>query len=519
MACGDRLFDGWTALLAAVVAAHALAAPFTKVEESFNLQAAHDLLYHGSHAVSKFDHLDFPGVVPRTFLGALAVAGAAAPLVLPLHAAGLPKLAGLLVVRLTLGALTIASLALLQRAVRRRFGPTTAAAFMLLTALQFHLPFYLSRTLPNVLAMLLTNAGLAAWMQGGSPLSPIYLLAAAAVIFRCDMLLLVGLVGLHLLASRRIGLAAGVCHGALAVAASLAASVAVDSYFWRRWLWPEGEVLYFNTVLNKSHEWGVMPAHWYFTSALPRALHAAYPLALLAPMLERRAAPLLGVALGFVGLYSGLGHKEVRFLFPVLPLWNAAAACVLQRAWDGRRKRGVARRAALAALAAALAGGAALTALTAAASACNYPGGQALRALHELGAADAAAAAAEGHALRVHIGVLPAMTGVSRFGELGPPWAYSKEEGLTKQQLAQHRFDFLLTDTPDVPGYTMAAAASGFRRLALASRSPAVLLRGLLQGQLPVRIKTEPQVYVLRRLTDAGQQLKAGSASDVAAAA
>lgn len=93
---------GWTALLAAVVAAHALAAPFTKVEESFNLQAVHDLLYHGPLAVSKFDHLEFPGVVARTFLGALAVAGAAAPLALPLHAAGLPKLAGLLVVRLIL---------------------------------------------------------------------------------------------------------------------------------------------------------------------------------------------------------------------------------------------------------------------------------------------------------------------------------------------------------------------------------------------------------------------------------
>jgi alpha-1,6-mannosyltransferase len=149
------------------------------------------------------------------------------------------------------GGLTVASMALLQRVIRQQFGGVTAACFMLLTALQFHLPFYLSRTLPNILAMPLTNAGLAAWLAGGASPAPIYLLTAAAVIFRCDMLLLVGILGMHLLASRRTSLVRGVAHGAVAVAASLAASLAVDSLFWRRWLWPEGEVLYFNTVLNK----------------------------------------------------------------------------------------------------------------------------------------------------------------------------------------------------------------------------------------------------------------------------
>jgi len=151
---------------------------------------------------------------------------------------------------------------------------------------------------------------------------------------------LAGLIGLHMLFSGQVRLPRGLAVGLAAGAASLLLTVACDSWFWQRWLWPEGEVLWFNTVLNRcaalrprragparparrgalqarararrSSEWGVSAWHWYWTSALPRALGPALPLALAGALLDRRAAQVVGVAAAYVALYSNLPHKEAR---------------------------------------------------------------------------------------------------------------------------------------------------------------------------------------------------------------
>lgn len=95
-------------------------------------------------------------------------------------------------------------------------------------------------------------------------------------------------------------------------------------------MWAEGEVLYFNTILNKSSEWGVSPFHWYFTSALPRALLGALlfiPIALLHKREGKKSfVEYFVCVLAFVVLYSYLPHKELRFIFYALPIFNLVAA-------------------------------------------------------------------------------------------------------------------------------------------------------------------------------------------------
>ena len=215
--------------------------------------------------------------------------------------------------------------------------------------------------------MVMVTHAFADWFQGCTRknTSSYYFYRSAAwivstiVLFRCDMIILLFTVGLSMLFQRQMTVANAVLTGVISGACSLMLTVLVDSVFWQRFLWPEGEVLFFNTIENKSSEWGVMPWYWYWTSALPKAMVLTILLVpfsflripewllgfvdlmttkerknqtvlSLPPLLINNDScsilPFLVPVFAFVGLYSFLPHKEVRFLFPALSMFNIAAA-------------------------------------------------------------------------------------------------------------------------------------------------------------------------------------------------
>ena len=163
------------------------------MEESFNIQATHDILTYGvpvtqaaSRLREQYDHLTFTGPVPRTFAGPLVLAVVSWPGALLLEGVNrqilgrhfLPSMlrnrtglfhsemrGGLsisawrrenadrkVIVRAILGLFNAFCLLSFRNGVLRVFGRSTANWFVVLQAGQFHLMYYASRTLPNFFA-------------------------------------------------------------------------------------------------------------------------------------------------------------------------------------------------------------------------------------------------------------------------------------------------------------------------------------------------------------------------------
>ncbi|CAH0767202.1 unnamed protein product [Bemisia tabaci] len=399
---------------------HLCLCPFTKVEESFNLQAIHDILYLKAN-FSEYDHHVFPGVVPRTFIGPLVTSALAAPLVFLLQFQEMNKFFSQIVVRAVFGSCVLFSLMKLKRTIIHIFGTHVAKWFVLISASQFHFMFYLTRTLPNIMALPLVLMALHWWIRR-QYMSFLWASAAAVIIFRFELALFFGFLVLFELFYRRISLLKVLRIGIPAGIVCLIITVGVDSFMWQRPLWPEGEVLYFNLILNRSSEWGTSPFLWYFYSAIPRGLAFSLIFAVLGAFFDSRIRRLLIPPILFVFAYSFLPHKELRFIIYVFPVFNIAAAVACARLWMLRFK-GPFRGFLSLAAASHLIGNVLFTAFLLSISATNYPGGYAISKLHQLESPDAN--------VSVHITNLAAQTGVTRFTQCNSNWNYDKRENLT----------------------------------------------------------------------------------------
>ena len=448
-----------------MVLVHLFVAPYTKVEESFNVQALHDIIVHGvplsnASAViqTSYDHVNFPGVVPRTFVGSLIVAAVSTPFVRFLTSPDQIQI----LVRGVLGLINVAALWSLKYAVDTAYGVTAGRWFVVMQTAQFHVMFYASRTLPNMFAFPLVLVAQRLIILGKSiPAKSLkaskrrrlalYLLTIAGVIFRSEIAILLALETSIMMLHGRASLAKDIVHaGLVGIMSGLLSTVAVDSIFWQHFpLWPEWTSFYYNTVLGKSSDWGVEPFSYYFVDALPRLLMnpATYllclPMAMMRTPTRKISLEILLPHVLFITTLSLLPHKELRFIIYSVPAFTAVASSQAAWFWNRRSKTIFYRSLSFLMVVTTMASFLASTALLYISS-LNYPGGEALRRLHDLTAANQHAP------MRVYLDNLACQTGVNRFQEIRRAWVYDKTENETRflEPSFWDEFDYVLAENP-----------------------------------------------------------------------
>jgi alpha-1,6-mannosyltransferase len=524
-------------LIPGLVLVHLFAAPYTKVEESFNIQATHDILKYGlpwanaTAITDKFDHATFPGSVPRTFAGALVLAGASSPFTSILSSPDQVQM----LARAILGLANALALLSLRSAVDTAYGKIAGRWFVLFQASQFHVMFYASRTLPNMFAFTATTVALRSLVLAKAVASKsarsqkrrrlaLYLLTVAGVVFRSEIAILLAMETVVLLVQQRASLTKEVIPAGIAGAAiGLLVTVSVDSFFWQSFpTWPEWTGFYYNTVLGKSADWGTSPPTWYFINALPRlllnpmTLLICIPLALGVKATQKTSQDILMPHLAFIGVYSLLPHKEWRFIVYSIPAFTAVASAGASWIWTRRAKTLVYRILSLALIATTLASFIASLGLMVISS-LNYPGGAALQLLHRIETEPGKS---------VHLDNLACQTGVTRFLQTQPTWMYDKTEGNESllDPVFWQQFDYVIAEDPKriIGSWQVVDTIEGFAgvtlrpsdedmdlssfsgsgivsRAQLAYHSVGESVRTRVsRGYWPV-IKMEPRLYILRR--------------------
>ena len=118
-------------------------------------------------------------------------------------------------------------------------------------------------------------------------------------------------------------------------------SLLVDRWYYSVWTFPPLKFVYFNVVQSLSVFYGVNDWHYYISQGFPLLLTTVMPFALIGiyrgivstkyalVLADTILAQLATVSLLVPALLSLISHKEVRFIYPLLPMLHILAAAPL----------------------------------------------------------------------------------------------------------------------------------------------------------------------------------------------
>ncbi|WWC86248.1 uncharacterized protein L201_001121 [Kwoniella dendrophila CBS 6074] len=366
---------------------HVFLSPYTKVEESFTLHAVHDVLAYGFDKANlpNWDHITFPGAVPRSFLPPILLGLISYPVCAISVALGWisTKVDVQIAIRLVLASIFSYSFNHLAQTLRARFGPCIRVWFTIVSLTSFHIPYYASRTLPNFMALPGVLLSISLILRSNAKSAPIsvsikrqrtaiIVLTALATIVRLELALFLLPLAISLVVLRKASLSQVISWGMLGGFGSLAISSPIDYILWKptiphpslptftsTWqiLWPELSALHYNLLQGQSSNWGIMSWHYYFTNSLPKILLISLPLSVLSGFIwffnlflgvkigkkegskisegTNELIKFFGAsAIGLIGFMSLVGHKEWRFIIYAIPILQIIASFAAAGLWN-----------------------------------------------------------------------------------------------------------------------------------------------------------------------------------------
>lgn len=474
------MLDLLDALVVALILVHLYVAPYTKVEESFNIHAVYDFVNHGLE-FAKFNHLTFPGPVQRTFVG-LGFYGLLTRYLVPYLPVEPTQLNVQLLARALLGLVNAFGLIYLRHAVESTIDlvhgnpeldvsifaaatvekngdievveeeeiiesseesrgeprSTIGAWFLIFQLTHFHVLFYSSRFLPNFIALPLTNVALGLAIKGNYPLS-FCVLSFTSIVFRSDVApLLVSLFFVSTLVFGKAPFYASVAAGFFGFSFGGIFSFLIDLKVWNPELLvieylkdpalgtiPEISSFVYNVIEKNASNWGTLPFFTYFNVFLRKIFFPPAVMALAIPGIANDptrslcSISIVGLAsFGHILIMSLQPHKELRFIAYDISGIMLLASSGAAKYWKTRSSSVIARLAVIGTTVSCILGFFVSLFMLYVLSK-NYPGGEALQAFNQYFLERIGNGTLPGDSVyTVHLEVMPKMTGANLFGEL-----------------------------------------------------------------------------------------------------